>query len=378
MLKKNYSILFLFITFAFLFNSCSSDSDEVTQLLEVELIADGKIDYKGGEFFVRITTNGNWEIEKSTSDNWYSVSSYSGTGNQTVILKVLENENQERSGELKVSTSSIERLVTFTQDEFDEENLYYPSKEAYRIEIPRLSKDLIENKAAFVPHYTQDNVGEVTLNYSLEYNYDTHHTRWVAFTFYNKTAESNTKRSNAWSTDPSLIQWTDNASDYRGSGYDRGHLVASADRLYSRSANEQTFYYSNMSPQIHSFNGGIWANLEETVRSWGRLSAIRDTLYVVKGGTIDKDRVLGTIGDNKIVIPKYYYMAVLSKKGANYKSIGFWLEHKSYERPYQLENYALSIKDLEEKTDINFFHNLPDEIESKVEDEFIINDWPGL
>ena len=82
------------------------------------------------------------------------------------------------------------------------------------------------------------------------------------------------------------MDYTDNAYDFRGSAYDRGHLVASADRLYSIPSNEQTFYYSNMSPQINSFNGGIWAHLEKRVQDWGRLSAIRDTLYVEKGGSV--------------------------------------------------------------------------------------------
>ena len=116
--------------------------------------------------------------------------------------------------------------------------------------------------------------------------------------------------------------------------------MASADRLYSIPANEQTFFYSNMSPQVHSFNGGIWASLENKVQGWGALSAIRDTLYVAKGGTIAPHQTLGTIGDNKIVIPKYYFMALLAKKGATYKSIAFWFEHRAHPQPYSLQDYA--------------------------------------
>ncbi|MDD4606295.1 MAG: DNA/RNA non-specific endonuclease, partial [Dysgonamonadaceae bacterium] len=103
-----------------------------------------------------------------------------------------------------------------------------------------------------------------------------------------------------------------------------------------------------------------------------------DTLYVAKGGTIDDDNVMGTIGNNKIVIPKYYFMAVLAKKGSTYKSIAFMLEHQSYGRPYNVQNYAMSVEELEEKTGIDFFHNLPDEIERVVEKQKSIVDWPGL
>ena len=256
---------------------------------------------------------------------------------------------------------------------------YYPADEARRIEVPRLSEDVENNKAQFVYHYAKDNVGDKTLNYSLEYNYAAHHSRWVAFTFYDKTAEVNTKRSDAWAIDPFLQEWTDNFSDYRGSGYDRGHLVASSDRLYSVSANEQTFYFSNMSPQIPNLNSGIWNELERKVQGWGNLSAIRDTLYVVKGGTIRDDQIMDqTIGDNKIVIPKYYFMALLAQKGDSYKSIAFLIEHKSYSSPYDLTKHVLSVGELEEKTGIDFFHNLPDSIENVVEKQKNISDWPDL
>ena len=247
-----------------------------------------------------------------------------------------------------------------------------------RIEIPRLSNDFHADRATFVIHYVDDNVGNSTMNYSMEYNYASNHTRWVAFTFYDKTSEVNTKRSNAWSADPHLLEYTNNAMDFRGSGYDRGHLVASADRLYSIPANEQTFYYSNMSPQINSFNGGIWASLENRVQSWGKLSAIRDTLYVVKGGTIRDDQVMGTIGESKIVIPKYYFMALLAKKGTTYNSIAFRFENRAHPQPYSLTDYALSVEELEELTGIDFFHNLPDSIEQVVEKQLCIDDWPDL
>lgn len=283
----------------------------------------------------------------------------------------------------KIGSKSVSKKIDIDETTEMEEGLHNLPlsnhyKDTVRIEIPRLSESFANNEATFVAHYTIDNVGDSTRNYSMEYNYASNHTRWVAFTFYDKTAEVNTKRSNAWSTDPYLLDYTDNTYDFRGSGYDRGHLVASADRLYSIPANEQTFYYSNMSPQINSFNGGIWASLENKVQGWGQLSAIRDTLYVVKGGTIRDDQVMGTIGESKIVIPKYYFMALLAKKGPVYKSIAFCFEHRAHPQPYSLTDYALSVEELEELTGIDFFHNLPDSIERLVEKQLIIEDWPDL
>ena len=384
-MKKNYLGILLFLSFVLLFNACDSESNNVdiggngSVALKVELEGGGKYNYQGGQFFVRIFTTGNWSIEKPASDNWYTFSTTSGRDNGTVVLKVTENGNESRSSKFTIIAGSTKKSIEITQDKFDEELLYYPKKEAYRIEIPRLSKDVVDDKAAFVVHYAPDNYGDTRLNFSLEYNYASRHSRWVAFTFYDKTAESNTERSNAWSYDPQLIEWTNNDTDYRGSGYDRGHIMASADRLYSRTANEQTFYYSNITPQVNSFNAGVWLELENTLRNyWGRSNSFRDTLYVVKGGTIRDDQVTGTIGESKIVVPKYNYMAVLSKKADTYKSIAFWFENKKYNEPYKLNEHAVSVEELEELTGIDFFHNLPDEIESVVEKQKNISDWPGL
>ena len=389
MMKKIVQGLVIILFLAVLFHTCKRSFRESTKSFEVELVTDEKIDCNGGDFFLKISTSGVWRIDKPTTDDWYSLSSTVGKGPKTVILKVSPNDDVERIGKFAIYVDTEKQTIEFAQKEFTQNEIgeevidvneyYNPTKDSYRIEVPRLSKDFVTDKAAFVVHYTEDNVGETTLNYSLEYNYAAQHTRWVAFTFYDKTSERNTKRSNAWSTDPYLLEYTDNAYDYRGSGFDRGHLVASADRLYSIPANEQTFYYSNMSPQIHSFNGGIWASLEGKVQEWGALSAIRDTLYVAKGGTIAHHQVMDkTIGDNKIVIPKHYFMALLAKKGPIYKSIAFMFEHKSYGSGYNMGDYAISVEELEKETGIDFFHNLPDSIECVVEKQKNLADWPDL
>ena len=377
-MKKIFLSFIILLLFTLLFNTCKSGYEVSIKPFEVELVADKEIDNHGGEFSLKITTTGNWKIKRPTTETWYSFSSIAGRGNKTVILKVSVNEEERRTGKFDISVGTEKIYIEFTQNKFIEEDTYSPMSDASRIEIPRLSDNVANNNAAFVVHYSEDNVGESILNYSLEYNYASHHSRWVAFTFYDLTSEVNTKRTNAWSTDPYLLNYTDNAYDFRGSGYDRGHLVASADRLYSIPANEQTFYYSNMSPQINSFNGGIWASLENMVQGWGKLSAIRDTLYVAKGGTIREDQVMGTIGENKIVIPKYYFMALLTLKGATFKSIAFMFEHKSYAGGYQLSDYALSVEELEKQTGIDFFHNLPDSIEHLIEKQMNTEDWPGL
>lgn len=194
------------------------------------------------------------------------------------------------------------------------------------VELPALRNGAND---VFVTHYTTFNGQKVT-SFSMEYDKSKKHSRWIAFRFDNQSKQQNVSRSDEpFDADPAIgSQYQRVQADFGKQGYDRGHLCASADRLYSREVNEQTFYYTNMSPQRNKFNTGIWLTLEGQVQSWGRSCTSSDTLYVVKGGTIDKeDQIRGYISnDLSKPIPKYYYMALLFK-GDSFKAIAFWMEH---------------------------------------------------
>ena len=169
------------------------------------------------------------------------------------------------------------------------------------------------------------------------------------------------------------------ADPYKYNGYDHGHICPSADRLRSAESNYQTFYITNMQPQLNVFNAGIWEKMEEQVRTW---ASACDTLFVCKGGTIDKqEHVLGQLTDqikreNRIPVPRYFFMALLSKKGNNYKATAFWVEHLNEDHTNDaLRNYAYSIDWLEQQTGIDFFCNLPDDIEDMVESKMTPSEW---
>lgn len=251
---------------------------------------------------------------------------------------------------------------------------------------------------------TYDN--QTILNYALEWDASKKHSAWVAFSFDKVTSANTVKRTDAWNVDPylpSVMQTTE--SMHKSDGFDKGHLVASYDRVYSKEANEQTFYYSNMSPQLNSFNGGFWASFEGLVQRWARSNKY-DKLYVAKGGTLSQLLVnftgekAGADGvqpqtdangftKHGLACPKYYFMAILAYKGGDvsaensYQAIGFWMEHRDdYGYKYDnfapssvMKQYALSIDELEQKTDIDFFCNLPDNLEKWVEKAYNEDDW---
>lgn len=245
------------------------------------------------------------------------------------------------------------------------------------VELPALRNGAND---VFITHATTFNGKNVT-SFSMEYDKSKKHARWVAFRFDILTMQNKVDRIDPFGPDPSLSEEYQRVrSDFGAKGYERGHICASEDRVYSREANDQTFYYTNMSPQVHGFNSGLWLDLEGVVRKWGRSCTASDTMYVVKGGTIDKEeQIIKYINnDRSKPVPKYYYMAVLFKKAESFKAIAFWLEHTDKPKSTKLVDYALSIDELEEKTGIDFFPALNDKLENVIEATYSTKAWPGL
>lgn len=252
---------------------------------------------------------------------------------------------------------------------------------AQRLELPRL-----DGTNLFNVYKTRYEKKEVT-TFCIEYDQEKRHSKWVAFTFDNTTSQTNWNRnsweSTKWKGDPfqpdPLLPENVRIGDkeHRNDQYDRGHLCASADRLYSKDANEQTFYYSNISPQLGGFNTGIWLDLENKVQDWGRNASMRDTLYVVKGGTIRDGEFYDSRGQhgsivsdisevNGIIVPSHYFMALVCRKNNSFYGIAFYFEHKGKHSGI-LRDYAIPIDKLEENTGIDFFCNFPDKVEKGIE-----------
>ena len=247
-----------------------------------------------------------------------------------------------------------------------------------RLEFPKVKG----GNSTVIIHSCNDEFG---INYSVEWDCDKRSQRWSCYQMYATNRVTRTSRyypdtskgEMQYPYDPELPLANYFSFDpFRSSGYDHGHVCPSADRLYSREANIQTFYLTNMQPQLHIFNAGIWEMMENKLRSWIHQSSnIKDTLYVCKGGTIDavetaggiKDPILTTLS-NGLIVPKYFFMALLYKSKSGYKALAFWAEHLNEDHSNDaLGNYVINIDELERRTGIDFFCNLPDNIENEVE-----------
>ena len=240
----------------------------------------------------------------------------------------------------------------------------------HRLEFPKLKG----GHSTILTHKLSN--GEI--NYSVEWDIEKMSNRWTCYQIYASNAKKTVKRKSQQSADlyPMDPLWPSNAffsyDPYRGSGYDHGHLCPSQDRVNSRESNDQTVYLSNMQPQVHGFNAGIWEVMEIKLRTYiTNTSGSKDTLFICRGGTIDKQDQFTYI-KSKFIVPSYFFSAALMKykvRGQGdwqYKAIGFWFKHEN-NNGTSLKPYIISIKELEEKTGIDFFCNLPDNIEREVE-----------
>lgn len=344
-----------------------------------------QIKAKGGGFIIRVKTSGTWEA--SSSEAWCTLSRTSGSGNGSITGYMKANTGAERSVVIKIKGENDKAEFTVKQlagdgttpdpdpdpdpDPTPDPDPVKPSGYAGRIEIPKLKGGSMN---IFHTWTTQMN-GKEIVTYSYEYDCTKKHVRWVALTFDNVTSQNNVDRKDAYKTDPNIpAQYQTEKKDYY-SPYNRGHMVASSDRLYSRDANSQTFYYSNISPQlITGFNqgGSTWDAIENKVQEWAKVSNPKDTTYIVKGTSIDYS-ILET-GKYGVQIPKYYYSTILSYKNGQYKAIGFYIEHKS-DKSKNIKACAKSIDELESLTGLDFYHNLPDGIENAVEAKYNESDW---
>lgn len=236
----------------------------------------------------------------------------------------------------------------------------------HRMEFPKL-----KDGANVILVHTLSS-GEV--NYSVEYDTQKKSTRWSCYELYGSNRETHTQRWNAgegedqYPQNPLLDkQYRWESDPFWRSGYDHGHLCPSADRLNSLEANKQTFYLTNMMPQVNGFNAKVWANMEAWVRNLIKTTS-KDTIFVVKGGTIDNASQYTTLArtGGDMIVPKYYYMAVLMHNNQGYKAMGFWIEHKA-SNATDLSPYVVNIGRLEQLTGVDFFCNLPDDTENHVE-----------
>lgn len=245
-------------------------------------------------------------------------------------------------------------------------NFYLDKEEEHK--IINQGVEVKENtNAFFLPTST---TGEVVHHegYSLSYSEKHEQAEWVAYELKKAHLSSTNFKRPYFEIDNAVRTKAAHWRNYKQSGYDRGHLCPAGDRKYSKEAHDETFLTSNISPQTHDFNSGIWNSLEQKVRFWADKY---DGLYIVTGGVLQGDLV--TIGEEKVGVPNYFYKVVLDYNNGKPKAIAFLMEHKKSNKP--LYNYVVSIDTIEDITGIDFFSNLNDDVEDRIESSENYKNW---
>jgi endonuclease G len=193
--------------------------------------------------------------------------------------------------------------------------------------------------------------------------------KWVAEHLTKEKAGGTLKRKNSFRPDPELpVGKRAELSDYKGSGYDRGHMAPSADFAYDPQAMKESYYLSNMVPQNPDMNQHIWKGLEEKVRQW---AMDRGELYIYTG-PIYRDVEIKTIGDNQVCIPTHIYKIVFDPR--NVEAIAFIMPNEPLD-PSDMGNYISTIRDVEEQSGLDFLKRLKKSVEDAVETEKAEDLW---
>lgn len=236
----------------------------------------------------------------------------------------------------------------------------------------------------YIPHYATMN-GSRARNYTCLYDDSMLTSYWVAYPLC--SAHIGSGRVESWGFDSAIssslqpdVRSGYGASistvNYPSNLYARGHQIPNADRNAVSAMQAQTYYSTNIIPEIQNgFNGGIWGNLEDAVR---RKVPSGDTLYVVTGCTFQKVgshesiRHITNKNDGKsLPVPNYIWKVLLKVRrtaGAvtSASAVGVWLPHEDLQGE-SYTKYVVSVDQIEEWTGFDFFVNVPESLQSGAE-----------
>ena len=205
-------------------------------------------------------------------------------------------------------------------------------------------------------------------NYSLSYSEPHEQAEWVAYELKASHLSSTNHKRPYFEIDKAVKTGAAHWRNYKQSGYERGHLCPAGDRRFTKEAHDETFLTSNISPQEHQFNSGVWNRLEQKVRYWARKN---DGVFVVTGGVLNNN--LRTIGSENVAVPNQFYKVILDRTNGKTKVLAFLVDHKDSDLP--LYKFVVSVDKVESLTGIDFFPQLDDDIENQLEASSSYKNW---
>lgn len=256
---------------------------------------------------------------------------------------------------------------------------YYKHEKKATVKTNSNFEELNSKETAIIKELTFNYLPTSTSNqviyhdyYTLSYREEHEQAEWVAYELKPEFISKLNRKRPYFIYDSLVKTKSANYRNYKKSGYDRGHLVPAGDMRFSLNAFNDTFYTSNISPQNHDFNAGIWNRLEQKTRYWTKKYG---TLYVITGGILEGK--LKTIGKEKVSVPELFYKIILDYKPSivtnKIKAIAFLMRSKDSDEA--LYKFVVPIDEIEKLTGIDFFSDLPNDMENALESSSDYKDW---
>jgi len=208
----------------------------------------------------------------------------------SVIIYTILNLQNEKNNANNTSTTDDEYIINDNTNDNCNNKLPFGSP----ILLLNKSTNIDICHEAFTAKY--DTIGKIPI--------------WTAYIISNETILGCEKRSNKFSPDPTIPLYQSAIdSDYKNSGYDRGHMAPSADLLYDLNVNIESFYYTNILPQLSYFNQGIWQTLEDYVRLWSYNLTNQNHKVQIIIGTM-YNNISNKIGSG-VIVPDYFFKILI-------------------------------------------------------------------
>lgn len=396
MILRKYPLntLYFILCFILTLSSCSDNSEGDQPVLpgQVSWKTTSSVTAEAGVATLSISgaVGIKWTAEITAGTDWSSFVHNDFTGNGTTVQGEVKDGINVLYLYYTANTDTEGRtaIISFTFDGEKEPHTLslkqvaigqsvLPDFKGGYVEIPIYKQDA---NYVYATHYVKLGNKNVR-NYSLCFDKAKKAALWVAYPLHKAYTNGDAGRVDEWNFDPlfeSSFQ-PELFRSYKGS-YDRGHQIPSADRQATDEMNRQTFYFSNMTPQLNRLNQDMWGKLEDKVRTYN----CEDTLYIVTGAYFaNTSTTTYDGGGNLVPVPTNYFKVLLRTKSgktgkyvrdctaSELKTIGFWVEHKSYGNVQPPRSICTSVADIEQKTGFTFFPTIPDEVKQ----DYNPTDW---
>lgn len=205
--------------------------------------------------------------------------------------------------------------------------------------------------------------------FTVGFNTEMHMPNYVVWTLDPSETEGENTRQNVQFQEDTRIAGCATLADYRNSGFDRGHMAPAADMKWSEKAMADCHYLTNICPQHNRLNAGAWSTVEKNARKW----ALRHGPLVIVCGPVLSDRLSRTIGTTPVPVPERFFKVIIAPFAKEPMGIGFIMPNGYVEGGAQAT--VVSIDQVEEITGFDFFSELPDDIEDKIEAQSALRMW---